>query len=220
MKNIFEGCDQYIENLFSVEDEVLKKIITSIAEKNLPQQSVSSVQGKFLQVMATACNAKRILEVGTFAGYSTVWLARSLPEDGKLISLESEELHATLAKRNIDYAGLSSVVEIKTGKALDILQLMIKNNEPPFDLIFIDADKPPYVKYFEASLKLSRPGTIIIADNVIREGKVLNENSDDEKVQGVQRFNKMLAANKYVTSTVMQTIGSKEHDGMAIAVVK
>ena len=135
--------------------------------------------------MAFSCNAKRILEVGTLAGYSTIWMARALPADGKLITIEFEPHHAEVAKKNINRAGLDSKVEIITGKALETLEKMIAGNTEPFDMIFIDADKPPYTEYFQQALKLSHPGTIIIADNVIRNGDILHENSTDEKVLGV-----------------------------------
>jgi len=169
--------------------------------------------------MAKTCNAKKILEIGTLAGYSTIWMARALPKNGKLISLEFEPLHAQVAKGNIEKAGLSSQVEIRIGKALDLLAQLDASKEGPFDMIFIDADKPPYTEYFQWSLKLSRPGTLIIADNVIRDGKVIEPNSTDEMVQGVQRFNAYLADNKFVTSTIIQTVGAKMHDGMALSVV-
>ncbi|MEP7265105.1 MAG: O-methyltransferase [Bacteroidota bacterium] len=218
-QEIFSQCDEYIQNLFAEEDEPLANIIKQIDENNLPQQSVSAVQGKLLQVMASACNAKRILEVGTFVGYSTVWLARALPADGKVITIELEENHAAFARNNFKACNVSHLIDLRVGNALDILHQMKKNMEAPFDFVFIDADKKPYVEYFLAALELSRRGTIIISDNVIREGNVLQK-STDEKVIGVQRFNKMLAENNRVVANILQTVGNKSHDGMAIAVVK
>ncbi len=217
---IFEEVDKYIENLLIPQDEALLKAEESLVSENIPQISVSPNQGKFLQIMAFSCNAKRILEVGTLAGYSTIWMARALPADGKLITIEFEPHHAEVAKKNINRAGLDSKVEIITGKALETLEKMIAGNTEPFDMIFIDADKPPYTEYFQQALKLSHPGTIIIADNVIRNGDILHENSTDEKVLGVQRFNKFLSECKEVNATIIQTVGVKEYDGMAIAVVK
>ncbi len=217
---IFEEVDKYIENLLIPQDEALLKAEESLVTENIPQISVSPNQGKFLQIMALSCNAKRILEVGTLAGYSTIWMARALPADGKLITIEFEPHHAEVAKKNINHAGLESKVEIISGKALEILEKMIAGNTEPFDMIFIDADKPPYTEYFQQALKLSHPGTIIIADNVIRNGDILHENSSDEKVLGVQRFNKFLSECKEVNATIIQTVGVKEYDGMAIAVVK
>jgi len=216
---IFSQVDKYISDLLAPEDKVLTDTIKSLDTEGLPQHSVSSNQGKFLQVMMIACNAKRVLELGTLGGYSTIWLARALPADGKLITIEADKHHGDVAQKNIDNAGLSQKVDLRVGKALDILPRIIAENEQPFDLIFIDADKPPYTEYFAFALQLSRPGTLIICDNVIREGKVLDKYSTDEKVQGVQRLNKMLSENKKVTATILPSVGVKEYDGMAIAVV-
>ncbi len=218
-KNNFAAVDDYINDLFAFEDEPLKETIQSLEKENIPQISVSANQGKFLQVMAKLVNAKRILELGTLGGYSTIWLARALGEGGKVITLELDPKHAAVAQRNIDHAGLTDKVEIRIGKGMDSLTKMINDKEPPFDMIFIDADKPPYAEYFQASLKLSRPGTLIIADNVIREGEVLNTDSSDEVVKGVQRFNALLSNTRDITATIIQTVGSKYHDGMALAVV-
>jgi len=216
---IFEKVDAYISNLLAPEDKALTDTVKSHKAEGLPLISVTANQGKFLQVMAILCNAKKILELGTLGGYSTIWLARALPENGKLITIEFDKHHADVAKKNIDNAGLSKLVDVRVGKALEILPEIIAAKEGPFDMIFIDADKEPYAEYFEKALLLSRPGTLIICDNVIREGKVLDDNSPDERVQGVKRLNEMLAGNKKVTATILQNVGVKEHDGMAIAVV-
>jgi len=218
-KSVFGSVDQYISGLFNDDDEALRKTEQAIKDENIPQISVSPNQGKFLQILARLCNAKKILEIGTLGGYSTIWMARALPKDGKLISLELDPHHASVAGKNIAGAGLSSIVDIRIGKAIDTLPLLVEEGAGPFDMIFIDADKPPYKEYFEWALKLSRPGTLIVADNVIRDGKVLLEKSSDEMVAGAKRFNEALAANPAVTATIIQTVGSKEHDGMAIAVV-
>jgi caffeoyl-CoA O-methyltransferase len=202
-----------------VEDPALKAVGESIDDNGIPQISVSPNQGKFLQIMATLCGAKKILELGTLAGYSTIWMARALPEGGLLTTLEYDAMHARVAQENIARAGLQAQVDIRVGKALDILPQLHAENAGPFDMIFIDADKPPYAEYYEWALKLSRPGTLIIADNVIREGQVLDPNSADEKVQGVQRLNQILSTDKRVRATIFQTVGLKEHDGMAFAVV-
>ncbi len=217
---IFEKVDNYIAELLAPEDKALTDTLDSIEREGIPSISVSAPQGKFLQVMALACNAKNILELGTLAGYSTIWLARTLPEDGKIITVEFDEHHAAVAQKNIDNAGLSAKVNIRIGKAIDILPQILANEEGPFDLVFIDADKPPYKEYFEYALQLSRPGTIIICDNVVRNGAILDENTTDERVQGVQRLNKFLSTCNKVTATIMQTVGAKEYDGMAIAIVK
>lgn len=218
-KEIFDKVDQYILDLVGGEDEALRAADRSLAEANMPPIAVSANQGKFLHVLARTCRAKKILEIGTLAGYSTIWMARALPKDGKLISLEFDPNHARVARNNIERAGLGNVVDIRVGKAIDTLPQLLANNEGPFDMIFIDADKPPYTEYFQWSLKLSHPGTLIIADNVIREGNVLDPKSTDEMVVGVRRFNEYLSKTKSVTATIIQTVGSKVHDGMALAIV-
>ncbi len=218
-KDIFQKVDTYISNLLAPEDKALADTIKSLSTEGLPQISITANQGKFLQVMARLCNAAKILELGTLGGYSTIWLARALPDNGKIITIEFDKHHADVARKNIDNAGLTDKVDLRVGRALDILPTLISEGEGPFDMIFIDADKPPYAEYFDYAVALSRPGTLIICDNVIREGKVLNNKSRDEKVQGVQRLNEMLGSNKKVTATILQTVGVKEHDGMAIAVV-
>lgn len=216
---IFEKVDDYIRDLVGIEDDALRAADNSIAESNIPPISVSANQGKFLQVLAKTCRANKILEIGTLVGYSTIWMARALPDGGKLISLEFEPLHAKVARENIKRAGLSNVVDIRVGRAIDLLPQVFADNEGPFDMIFIDADKTPYKEYFEWALKLSHPGTLIVADNVIREGKVMDANTKDEMVKGARRFNEFLATVPEVTATIVQTVGSKMHDGMALAVV-
>ncbi|HEX5168043.1 MAG TPA: O-methyltransferase [Cyclobacteriaceae bacterium] len=217
---IFESVDEYISDYFVPQDEALLAAERSLEEEDMPPISVSPNQGKFLQMLALLCGAKKILEVGTLAGYSTIWMARALPEDGTLITLEYDAKHARVARKNIERAGLGSKVEVRVGKGLDLLPELANEQAGPFDLIFIDADKPPYVEYFQWALKLSRPGTLIIADNVIRDGKVLDAASQDEMVKGAQRFNKMLSQNNEVTATILQMVGVKDHDGMALAIVK
>ncbi len=216
---IFSAVDLYTDKLFNLQDDILAKVEQSITDSNIPQISVSANQGKFLQLMAKLCNAKKILEIGTLGAYSTIWMARALPKDGKLITLELDAHHAAVAQKNIELAGFDKMVEIRLGKAIDLLPVLAKENAGPFDMIFIDADKPPYTEYFQWALKLSRPGTLIIADNVIRDGKVLDPDSKDPMVNGAQRFNQALAANTAVTATIIQTVGIKEYDGMALAVV-
>lgn len=218
-KKIFKSVDKYITKLFVPKDAALEQVEQSIEKADMPQISISAAQGKFLMVLAKLCQAKKILELGTLGGYSTIWLARALPADGKLITLELEQAHAEVAQKNIDHAGLSSVVDIRVGKALDLLPEIEKQGAGPFDMIFIDADKPPYAEYFQWALRLSRPGTLIVADNVVREGDVLDDESSDQAVKGAQRFNNQLAQNQAVTATIIQTIGVKGHDGMALAVV-
>lgn len=219
-QQLFESVDNYIGDLFRDQDEALAATEQSIIDSGIPSISISPNQGKFLQLLARLCNAQKILEIGTLAGYSTIWLARALPNDGKLVTLEFDPKHAAVAEKNIANAGLASLVDIRIGKALDTLPQLAAEGAGPFDMIFIDADKSPYKEYFDWALRLSRPGTLIIADNVIREGKVLDKDHTDEMVKGVRRFNEALAANPAVTATIIQTVGAKEHDGMAIAIVK
>jgi predicted O-methyltransferase YrrM len=219
-EELFESVDEYIGNLLGVEDNALRGALKSVKDTSMPGANVSANQGKFLQMLALLNKSKKILEIGTLGGYSTIWLGRALPLDGHLLTLELEQANADIAHNNIIKAGLDPIVDIRVGKALDLLPLIEAEEIGPFDMIFIDADKPPYTEYFEWALKLSRPGTVIVADNVIRGGKILCDDSADEKVRGVQRFNKMLAENKQVTATIIQTVGNKEYDGMAIAVVR
>jgi caffeoyl-CoA O-methyltransferase len=217
--SIYEKVDHYIADLLGKEDESLISAAHFTETSELPPISITANQGKFLQVMAMACGAKRILEIGTLGAYSTIWLAKALPPDGKIISLEYDPKHADVARTNIKNAGFSAQIEVRLGKALDILPLIEKEKLPPFDMIFIDADKQPYAEYFDWAVKLGRPGGLIIADNVIRAGRVLNPEVQDENVQGVHRMNKMVSGRTDVTATIVQNVGSKEHDGMAIAVI-
>ena len=218
-KNIFSKVDDYLIDLFSLEDEVLKKTKQSIVENGMPEISVSANQGRFLYVMAKLCNAKRILEIGALGGYSTIWLARALDKTGKLTTIELEPEHAKVAKDNITRAGLSDKVEVLVGDALKILPELEKD-KAQFDLIFIDAEKTQYVSYFNYALKMSRKGTVIIADNVIREGKILEENSPDEAVIGAKKYNEMLSENYKVVTSILQQVGHKNYDGIAISIVK
>ncbi|SCY36683.1 O-methyltransferase [Flavobacterium caeni] len=218
-RTLFEKVDHYIAGLTAKENPALLHATATIDGANLFNQSISAVQGKMLQVFLKACNAQRVLELGTFRAYSTIWLAQGLPKNGKLVTIEFDQTHAEVARQNIEHAHLETIVELKVGNALEILATMIQDNEPPFDLFFIDADKPPYLEYFQMALKMSRKGSIIICDNVIRNGKVLDEDSTDEKVRGVQRLNDFLKNCDQVTATILQTVGTKEYDGMLIAVV-
>jgi len=218
-ENIFPKVDDYLINLFSLEDNVLKRARKSIKENEMPEISVSATQGQFLFLLAKICNAKRIIEIGALGGYSTIWLARALDEKGKLTSIELEPKHAEVAKENIARAGLSDKVEILVGDALKILPKLVKDKISA-NLIFIDAEKTQYVSYFDYALKLAKKGTVIIADNVIREGKILEENSSDEMVIGAKKYNEMLSKNDKVITSIIQQVGKKAYDGMAISIVK
>jgi predicted O-methyltransferase YrrM len=215
----WSAVDSYIADLFLVPDPALEAALASSAAAGLPAISVSPTQGKLLHMLARVQGARRILEIGTLGGYSTIWLARALPADGRLISLEVDPKHAEVARANIARAGLANVVEIRLGSALDTLPKLVSEGRGPFDLIFIDADKPGYADYLKWSLKLARKGTLIIADNVVRKGAVADPESTDENVQGIRKFNEALAAEKRVTTTVIQTVGSKGYDGLALIMV-
>lgn len=213
------AVDRYITDLFVPSEPALEAALAASDRAGLPAISVSPNQGKLLHLLARAMDAHNILEIGTLGGYSTIWLARALPEGGRLITLEAEPEHAEVARDNIARAGLSGVVELRLGKAVDTLPELAAEGCGPFDLIFIDADKPGYPDYLEWSLKLSRPGCLIIADNVVRNAAIIDESSDDPRVQGARRFNELLAADPRVTATVIQTVGSKGYDGFAIGLV-
>jgi predicted O-methyltransferase YrrM len=215
----WSAVDSYITDLFLPPDPALEAALSSSAAAGLPTINVSPTQGKLLHLLACVQGARRILEIGTLGGYSTIWLARALPADGRLITLEIDPRHAEVAHANLARAGLSSAVEIRLGSALDTLPKLVSEGRGPFDLIFIDADKPGYADYLKWSLKLARRGTLIIADNVVRKGAVADGASKDENVQGIRKFNEALAAEKRVTTTVIQTVGSKGYDGLALILV-
>ncbi len=213
------AVDRYITDLLVAPDRDLEAALQTSAEAGLPPINVAPNQGKLLQLLATMQGARKILEIGTLGGYSTIWLARALPADGRLITLEAEPLHAKIARKNIARAGLEKIVEVRQGPALDSLKQLVLEKSGPFDFIFIDADKENYPDYFAWSLKLSRRGTCIIADNVIRNGAVIDPAHEDPRVQGVRRFNELLAAEPRVTATTLQTVGSKGYDGFTLAIV-
>ena len=220
--DIFSAVDGYIGGLFAKEDEALTAALRDMREAGLPEISVSPVLGKFLHMLAKLAGARRILEIGTLGGYSAIWLARALPEDGQLITLEIDPLHAKLARRNLARAMLLGTAEVREGPAVGLLRQLIAAGEPPFDMIFIDADKESYAEYFELSLKLSRPGTLIAADNVIRAGRVLDPDAraSDPAVAGIVRFTDVLAGCPDAEATMVQWVGTKGHDGVALAIVK
>ncbi|HUA37058.1 MAG TPA: O-methyltransferase [Candidatus Sulfopaludibacter sp.] len=213
------AVDQYITDLLEPSDAVLDAALAASAAAGLPAINVSPSQGKLLQILAKIRGARNILEIGTLGGYSTIWLARALPTGGRLITLEFDPKHAEVARANFARARLAGVVELRVGRALDILPQLAAEGRGPFDLIFIDADKQGTVDYFAWSLKLSRRGSLIIVDNVVRKGALVNAENDDPRVHGMRRFCEALAAEKRVSATVLQTVGSKGYDGFALAVV-
>lgn len=218
-KDLWSGVDGYLTDLLVRPDEALDSALRESDKAGLPAIAVSAPQGKMLHLLARAVGAKRILEIGTLGGYSTIWLARALAPGGKLISLEYEPKHAEVARRNLAKAGVADRVEIRVGRAQESLPQIAKENGGPFDLIFIDADKPGYVDYFPWAIKLGRIGTVIIADNVVRKGEVINPQSEDAMVQGIRRFHDVVANEKRVSATAIQTVGAKGYDGFTLAVV-
>jgi len=213
------SVDEYIANLLVPPDPVLEAAIQASAMAGLPAIQVAPNQGKLLQLLARLLMARTILEIGTLGGYSTIWLARALPNDGHLITLEADPNHADIARANVARAGLAHVVEIRLGRAIDSLPKLASEGRGPFDLIFIDADKPNYPQYFEWALRLSRRGSAIIADNVVRGGDVANDDSEEPGIRGIRRFFEMVAAEPRVSATAIQTVGTKGYDGFAIALV-
>jgi len=213
------AVDRYITDLFIPSDPALDEALRASAAAGLPPINVSPNQGKLLMLLARIHGARKILELGTLGGYSTIWLARALPPDGRLITLEADPKHAEVARSNIARAGLDGAVGLRVGRALDTLPQLASEGRGPFDLIFIDADKPSYPDYLKWALKLSHRGSVIIADNVVRKGGVIDSASTDPNVQGARRFNELLAAEPRVSATAIQTVGSKGHDGFALALV-
>jgi predicted O-methyltransferase YrrM len=213
------AVDSYIGGSLVPADAALEAALQASADAGLPAISVSPAQGKLLHLLALGQGARRILEIGALGGYSAIWLARALPPGGHLITLEADPRHAEVARANLANAGLAGVAEVRAGRAQDTLPRLDTASDGPFDLVFIDADKPSYADYLNWSVRLSRPGTMIIADNVVRNGAVADPASRDADVQGVRRFIEALAAEPRVSATVIQTVGSKGYDGFALAVV-
>jgi predicted O-methyltransferase YrrM len=215
----WNAVDSYITDTFLPDDPVLDAALKASTDAALPAISVAPNQGKLLHLLALAQGARNILEIGTLGGYSTIWLARALPPGGRLVTLEYEPAHADVARGNLARAGLTGVVELRVGAALDTLPQLAAEKLGPFDFIFIDADKENYPGYFEWALKLSRRGTLIIADNVIRKGAVIDPASDDSRVQAVRRLHELIAAEPRVSATAIQTVGTKGYDGFTFALV-
>lgn len=214
------AVDSYIAEKLVPADPILDTVLANNEAGGLPQHDVSATQGKFLNLLARMIGAKRVLEIGTLGAYSTIWLARALPDDGRVVTLEFDANHAAVAKKNIEHAGLAPKIDLRVGAALETLPQLQAEGLGPFDLIFIDADKPSNPAYLEWALKLARPGTVIIGDNVVRDGAVVDAKSSDVRVQGVRTFFDMLAAEPRVSATALQTVGSKGWDGFTIALVQ
>ncbi|HEY2834950.1 MAG TPA: O-methyltransferase [Rhizomicrobium sp.] len=213
----WKAVDDYYTGVLSAADPVMEEVLKASEAAGLPAIQVSPLQGRMLMLMAQMAGAKRILEIGTLGGYSTIWLARALPKGGEVVTLEAEPLHADTAKANIEQAGFSDMVEIKLGPAAETLDTMVTEGVRPFDFIFIDADKPGYPAYLDLAIKLSWPGTVIVADNMVRQGAVADADSEDEAVKAVRAFNKKVAGDKRLTATAVQTVGVKGYDGFVLA---
>jgi predicted O-methyltransferase YrrM len=217
---LWSAVDAYVVDKLVPPDPALEAALAENTRAGLPAHDVSPAQGKFLHLLARVVGARRLLEIGTLGAYSTIWLARALPPEGRIVTLEFDPHHAEVARRNLAHAGLASQVDLRVGPALDTLPRLAAESAGPFDLIFIDADKPNNPAYLDWAMKLSRPGTVIIADNVIRDGAVIDADSGDDRVRGVRAFFDQMAADPRLDATALQTVGSKGWDGFAFALVR
>jgi predicted O-methyltransferase YrrM len=215
----WKQVDSFFTDALIPADSALDAALTVNREEKLPAIDVTPLQGKFLELMIRATGARRVLEIGTLGAYSTIWLARAVGDNGKVVTLELDPRHAQIAQRNLDNAGVADRVDLRIGPASKTLEALVAETTAPFDFIFIDADKAGYPDYIQWSLKLSRPGTLIIADNVVRDGKVIDPDDPDPNIQGVRRFTDVISADPRLSTTVLQTVGGKGYDGFAIAVV-
>ena len=212
--------DDYVAQQFGLADRVLEEALQASSAEGLPPIQVSAPQGRLLQIIARSIGARRILEIGTLGGYSTIWLGRALPPDGQLVTLELDPHHAQVARANLERAGLAERVEVMVGEASRSLARLASEAVAPFDMVFVDADKEGYPDYLEWSVRLSHPGTVIVADNVVRAGALLDPDHAHPLVRAVRRFAELLAADERLEATIIQTVGSKGYDGMAVAVVR
>jgi predicted O-methyltransferase YrrM len=211
--------DHYIEERLIGEDAALEAALAANRDAGLPAIDVSPAQGKMLHLLARSARARRILEIGTLGGYSTIWLARALPAEGRLVTLEIDPHHAEVARGNLERAGLADRVDVVVGPARQTLDRLIADGAEPFDLVFLDADKPGNPDYLRLSLELSHPGTVIVCDNVVREGEVANPDSADPNVQGSRALFDVIAATPRLSATAIQTVGTKKWDGFALILV-
>ena len=218
-EDLWTKVDQYFSGKLLTRDPILDAAVEAAEKAGLPPIAVSPNQGKFLQMLAQLVNARAILELGTLGGYSTIWMARGMRDGGRLITVELDPKHAEIARSNISRAGLKDVVDIRIGSALEVLPQLSAEKRGPFDLIFIDADKQNIPAYFEWSMKLSHPGTLIIVDNVVRDGEVIDANSPDDRIAGVRKFVDLLAAESRASGTTIQTVGTKGYDGFTMVLV-
>lgn len=219
-QELWTAVDRYIEEALLGPDPALEQALQASAEAGLPRIAVSPAQGKMLQLIARVHGTSSVLEVGTLGGYSTIWLARALPPDGRLITLELEPDYAQVAAANLQRAGLADRVELRVGPAIDSMRALVAEGAGPFGLVFIDADKQSTPEYFTLALALTRPGSVIVTDNVVRGGAVSDPETDDPRAQGMRRFHELLARERRVSATTIQTVGRKGYDGFTLALVQ
>jgi predicted O-methyltransferase YrrM len=213
------AVDRYVTGLLVPADPVLDAVLAANAAAGLPAHDVSPAQGRLLELLARMCGARQILEIGTLGGYSAIWLARALPADGRLVTLERDPRYADVARANLALAGLAAVAEVRVGPALETLPALAAGGEGPFDLVFVDADKESAADQLGWALELTRPGGVIVADNVVRDGALADPASDDRRVRGVRALHERLAAEPRVSATTIQTVGAKGYDGFTLALV-
>ena len=218
-EEIWNKVDDYLDRMIVDQDHALLAALKDSEEADLPRINVSPPQGKMLHILARSLSAKRILEMGTLGAYSTIWLARALPDDGEMLSLEVNQKHAEVSRRNLERANLSKKVKIILGPALDSLSTLYKNGSKPFDFIFIDADKQNYPGYFDWAIKLSHSGSMIVVDNVVRKGSIIETGNTDPNVKGVKEMLSSIRSYKNIIATAIQTVGVKGHDGFALIYV-
>ena len=218
-EEIWNKVDDYLDRMIVDQDHALLAALKDSEEADLPPINVSPPQGKMLHILARSLSAKRILEMGTLGAYSTIWLARALPDDGEMLSLEVNQKHAEVSRRNLERANLSKKVKIILGPALDSLSTLYKNGSKPFDFIFIDADKQNYPGYFDWAIKLSHSGSMIVVDNVVRKGSIIETGNTDPNVKGVKEMLSSIRSYKNIIATAIQTVGVKGHDGFALIYV-
>jgi predicted O-methyltransferase YrrM len=218
-KQTWTDVDRYVRDTLVRQDDALDAALRESAAAGLPSIAVSAAQGKFLMLLAEAMHARTILEIGTLGGYSTIWLARALMPGGRLVTLEANPKHAAVARRNVDAAGIGALVDILPGRAIETLPALEGHAAAPFDLIFIDADKPSIPDYFSWAVQLAHAGSVILVDNVVRDGELANPRSDDPNVQAVRRFHEQVGADARVSATTLQTVGDKGYDGFTLMIV-
>ena len=218
-QELWTAVDQYINNVAIGGDAALEAASEAAVAAQLPPISVTPAHGKLLHLMARAQGARRILEIGTLAGYSTIWLARAVPAGGRVVTLEANPVHADIALANLTRAGVADRVDIRLGKALETLPQLAVEKQEPFDFTFIDADRTNLAEYFDWAVRLAHAGSVIIVDNIVRKGGVIDASSEDANIKGVRRFAERLSADSRVTATMVQTVGAKGYDGFAMALV-